>query len=163
MIRNPVDYSPEVDVRVHDHPVRFAIRLRNVPVQAHRNRVANPSHRSLPSSPPSERQSISNPKLGRTLQQATRAQAGSVVLVVIGSCRKIFGRFPIRFHEIVFEYSTAKRGSSPAPAAVPFGVRPVKPPAHSTSSANTTATAPERASGRGHAKRVTRTSQSRCP
>src|SRR5919107_5143966 len=38
----------EVDVRVHDDPVRFAVGSRDVAVQAHRNHVANPSHRSLP-------------------------------------------------------------------------------------------------------------------
>ena len=37
----------EVDVRVHDDPVRFTIGPRDVSVQAHRNHVATPSHRSL--------------------------------------------------------------------------------------------------------------------
>jgi hypothetical protein len=43
-----VEQVMEVDVGVHDDPVRFAVGPRDESVQAHRNHVANPSHRSLP-------------------------------------------------------------------------------------------------------------------
>src|SRR5687767_14894767 len=43
-----VEECSEVDVRVNDDPVRFAVWPRDVAVQAHRDHVANPSHRSLP-------------------------------------------------------------------------------------------------------------------
>src|SRR5918994_3150242 len=43
-----VEECSEVDFRVHDDPVRFAVGPRDVAVQAHCNHVANPSHRSFP-------------------------------------------------------------------------------------------------------------------
>jgi hypothetical protein len=37
----------EVDIRIRDDPIRFAIRSCDVPVQTRRHHVANPSHGNL--------------------------------------------------------------------------------------------------------------------
>ena len=42
------EQGAEVDVGIHDDPVGFALRPRDVPVQTGRDRVPNPSHRRLP-------------------------------------------------------------------------------------------------------------------
>ena len=44
----PCEQRPEVDLRLHRDPVGFPVRTGNVPIQAHRHRVHDLSHRVLP-------------------------------------------------------------------------------------------------------------------